>query len=153
MPNGDYTEPTMEQEESRHICQHIEYVYGCTSTALPNWVHDAARDEFGDVGRLKQAKNMLVKCLKNLFEDDLEALVYDAHKWDSRKLADWWEKYLEQEKREDAEREQEQKDALLRESALKKLTPDEIDALSIETIKRRLKEVRDGNDKKTNYDR
>lgn len=153
MPNGEYIEPSEDQEESRLICQHIEYVYEYIQYPMPNWVHDAARDEFGDVGRLKQAKNMLVKCLKNLFEDDLEALVYDAHKWDSRKLADWWEKYLEQEKREDAEREQEQKDALLRESALKKLTPDEIDALSIETIKRRLKEVRDGNDKKTNYDR
>ncbi len=132
MPNGDYMEPTEEEEESRRICQHIEYVYGHFKIKLPNWVHETARDEFGNVGKLKQAKNMLVKCLKNLKPDEMIAIVYDAYKRDSRSLADWWEMYLAVEKLEDAEREQEQKKALLRESALKKMTYDEIKAFDIE---------------------
>lgn len=131
MPNGDHLKATPYEVESSCICSFIEYVYKHIKKKVPPWVSRAAGDYYGNVGKLDEAKKLLVECLRSLMGSEVEALVYDAHKEESRELANWWERYLKEEKREDVEREQEQKKTSLKDSALKKLTPAEIEALEL----------------------
>jgi len=63
---------------------------------------------------------------------DMEAIVYDAHSEQARKLAGWWERHQEWDKRRVREEEETRKRVMAKERALRKLSPEEIEALGLE---------------------
>ncbi len=132
MPNDERLEATWKEKESSLICSLIKYAYGHIGhKEVPAWVSNAAGDYYGCPERLKEARRMLLECLRGLMGSEVEALVYNAHSRQSRRLADWWEKYQKEEGRKCADKKDEQMGSLLREQALKKLTVAEIESLSI----------------------
>ena len=117
---SDYMEPSRREREQKEAAQHLAFIYSLRGTNPPAWVAKDAIVELCDT-------------MRALSEQDRDTLLYsDAKDKNRRRLADWWERHLE----DDAERERlEKADAereRLRLQAREKLTPEERDAIGLD---------------------
>lgn len=127
---SNYPEPTERNRFLRHTAQLLIFVCAATRTPIPPALRVAAEDSYC----MFDGVDTLCAMLTTLREEDnalFNALVYNAYRRESRELATWWEDHLkadaERTKRENADTER----AALRQQALAKLTPAEMDALGI----------------------
>ena len=82
------------------------YRYACRKIPreCPAWVLKEADDYYTSDDRDKIIP-MLCALIRGLNEDQLNRIVYNARDADSRRLADWWERHLEiDRRREEKER-------------------------------------------------
>lgn len=102
---------------------------GSDQHILASALHSDGREYYAkDVGQVEA----LCKALTEMPEADREAIVYNAHSKESRRLANWWERHQEVDrKREELEGAAARK-AALRESARAKLNADERKAVGLD---------------------
>ena len=100
---SDYLAASGQELESRRVCNFLVYIHERLQRSVPTWISDAADDYYGNVSRLDEATKMLCEQLRSLTQDELEDIVYDTHNGDARRLADWWERHQEWDKRRVAE--------------------------------------------------
>jgi hypothetical protein len=129
---SDYLEASGQELESSRVCSLIRYLYKRIQKETPKWITKAANDYYGNVNRLDEATKILCENLRKLTESEMEKFVYDAHNKEARKLASWWERHQEWDKRRVAEENEIRRKIMLKDRALKKLTVSEIKALGLE---------------------
>lgn len=112
--NCDHLEPKAREREGKLVCELLVYAADGLGLAgeLPKWVREGAEYVYGprDEGsptngggkRVDKAVDMLCQFCRFLDEEQhhelREAVMYDGHKPDARRLADWWEEHQRKDK-------------------------------------------------------
>ena len=129
---SDYMEPSGQELESKRVCELIIYLRNRLGLILTaKWITDAAASSIGNVNRLDEATKILCSACRSLTEEEVEKYIYDGHNTEARRLAGWWDRHQEWDERRVAEEDAAKKKATLRERALNKLTPEEMQALGL----------------------
>lgn len=125
---NDYLEPTAAEKTSQHLAYLIRYVLKARDEVVPHFVESTAENQYGGLGLLDRLTRWLCNICTDMPEWERQILL-EGKKHESRQLADWWEQH----QKDDASHEQEDAETArleaLRDSAKKKLTREEIDAL------------------------
>jgi len=128
---SDYLAASGQELESKRVCGLLVYLGVQLGRDIPGWVHEAAKDYYGNVNRLDEATKMLCECCRTLTKAEAESFIYDGHSPDARKLAEWWERHQEWDRRRVAEEQDSRRRIMLKDRALKKLTVEEREALGL----------------------
>jgi hypothetical protein len=128
---SDYSATSGQELESSRVCKRILYLFGKLKKEVPGWIKKAAKDYYGNVNRIDEATKILCEACRSLTTKETEKYIYDAHSEQARKLASWWERHQEWDKRRVLEEEETRKKIILKERALRKLTNEEIEALGL----------------------
>ena len=128
---SDYLQASGQEMESQRVCGFLVYLYTGLGKKLPKWIVDASEDYYGNINRLDEATKILCECIRSLTKAEVDSYIYDAHKEQARKLASWWERHQEWDKRRVTEENETRKKIIAKERALKKLTNEEIEALGL----------------------
>lgn len=126
---SDYMEPNGKERLLQETAQLLVYVRMNTNSGVnvSNKLKSAARDIYCHQDYVPE----LCDAIRSLTEEEQARIVYDGRNPDARRLADWWDKHQEADrKRLEEEYRQRQRDEL-RKKALAKLTPEEVEALGI----------------------
>ena len=129
--NSDYLAASGQELESQRVCQLLAYLYGHVEKTVPDWVAKAADDYYGNVARLDEATKMLCECCRLLTEEEAGQFIYDGHNPEARKLADWFDRHQEWDRRRVKEEDETRRRVILKGRALKKLSTEEIEALGL----------------------
>lgn len=128
--NSDYLDPTASEEESQRAAMLLKYVFESKGMPVPSEVEKAANDSYGDVGRLNTFVVKLCALLTNMSAAEQDAIIYNGRNPKARQLADWWDEHQAADRQRLAQEAEDKRRAKLRASALAKLTPDELAALT-----------------------
>jgi hypothetical protein len=126
---SDYMEPTNKELLLRETAQLLIYVRMNTSRGIriSNTLKAASQDSYCKEDYVAE----LCSAIRALAPEEMDRIVYDGRNSEARKLADWWDKHQEADRKRQEEEEREQKRTDLRNAGLAKLTPEEIEALGI----------------------
>lgn len=127
---SDYMEPTEQEEESVLVCQLLMYALTALKRPVPQDVSAAAAETYGNKEKLDDHTAMLCEICKKMKNKEKERVIYNAHLPASRLLAEWWEKHQKADKKRIADENAKRKKQALAESAAKKLTPEELKAIT-----------------------
>ncbi|MHC4406344.1 MAG: hypothetical protein ACYTG0_42475 [Planctomycetota bacterium] len=128
---SDYQDPTGQELESKRVCSLLVYLHRRLELKIPQWIHDAAASDYGNLARLDEATRLLCATCRSLTEAQVEEVIYDARNAKARKLASWWERHQEWDRRRLEEEQKARNQERIRREVLKKLTPEEIRALGL----------------------
>ena len=128
---SDYLEPSGHELESKRVCSLLVYLYSKLQKEIQPWILHAKDYIYGNTDRLDEATKLLCECCRSLTEKEVNNYIYDAHNENARKLASWWERHQEWDKRRVLEEEAAKALAIVRNKALQKLTAEEIQALGL----------------------
>lgn len=129
---SDYLAASGQELESKRVCGLIVYLYGRLERDAPAWVIKAADHYYGNVARLDEATKILCECCRSLNEEETDRFIYDGRNAEARKLADWWDRHQEWDRRRVAEEEESRRRIMLKDRALRKLTTEEREALGLD---------------------
>ena len=118
---SDYMEPTARETESKRVAKHIIYLYTKLDIVkhIPQTVHDAAKNTYGDANRCDEFTKLLCGTIQGYPIHDVHAIIYNGRDAEARKLADWWDEHQIVDKR----REKEEAKEAERQAVLDSLTP------------------------------
>jgi len=128
---SDYLAQSGQEAESKRVCELLAYLYEKAEHPAPDWVTQAADNYYGNLDRLDEATRMLCERCRLLTTLQADTVIYNAHDATARRLASWWERHQEWDKRRVEEEKETRRGILLKERALQKLTVDEIKALGL----------------------
>lgn len=97
--NTEHMEPTARERHQREAAQHLVFIHGKINQPVPARIAAAASDIYG--GQTDEWVKFLCTMLKEMNDEQLDRIVYDAKDKSSRALADWYEEHA----KEDAKRE------------------------------------------------
>lgn len=125
--NSDYLNANDIEIERQRAAKLLVYVRKAQGIQPPPYAVKAAKSCYGEGG--DKAIVELCDTLRGMTEAELDFIVYNPYSKSARDLANWWEEHQEADrKRMQAERTLKQK-AVLRKSAVSKLTKAELKAL------------------------
>ena len=104
---SDYDPPSGKQLESIRVCELIIYLWGRIGRDVPDWIVETTKEYYGNVARLDEATKILCETCRSLTEEETEQLIYDGHDAGARRLAGWWDRHQEWDKRRIAEEKKE----------------------------------------------
>lgn len=127
---SDYPEPTERNRFLRHTAKLLIFAQTEVGKIVTPLLRAAANDVYCSADHVPELCALLTR-LQTHVPEAFNDMVYNAHRRESRELATWWEDHL----KADAERTKRENEdtarAALRQQALAKLTPAEMDALGI----------------------
>jgi hypothetical protein len=125
---SDYLEPSPRECAYQRTAQLLVYVLDKLGRRVSAEIRHTAGNVYAGVDLAPQ----LCELLNNMREDERDALVYNARDKNARDLADWWEEHQARDQmRQDLEREEAEKETLIK-NAIAKLTTAERKALGLE---------------------
>lgn len=89
--NTDHMEPTARERHQREAAQHLVYIHGKINQLVPARLAAAASDIYG--GQTDEWVKFLCTMLKEMTDEQIDRIVYDAKDKRSRSLADWYEEH------------------------------------------------------------
>ena len=93
--NALYMEPAEKEKQSVLVSKLICYVNDSLDNYTPDRIRKASVDPYGNLSTLDKDVAMLCGLIKGMSEDELNNIVYDGRNPTARKLADWWERHKE----------------------------------------------------------
>ncbi len=129
--NSDHCRQSGTELESKRVCENIIYLYGKISKKVPKWIEKTVSNYHGNVSRLDEATKDLCYCCRGLTPNETKEYIYNARNERSRKLASWWERHQEWDKRRVKEEEKERAKDAVCQKAMQKLTVAEVKALGL----------------------
>lgn len=123
--NGDYMNPTQEEENRKQVASLIVYVNKKLKVPTPNAIKEAAEHVYGEGVDLNKVTAKLCGTLSKLTKKQEKEIVYNARDKKARELADWWEEHQEEDKKRLQEEMKNKKDDAARKKAIAKLSPHE----------------------------
>ena len=124
---SDYMEPTNKELLLRETARLLIYVRVYTGVRISSKLATAAQAVYCKEDYVAE----LCSAIRALTQEEMDRIVYDGRNPEARKLADWWDKHQEADRKRQEEEECEQKRKDLRNAGLAKLTPEEIEALGL----------------------
>lgn len=128
---SDYLEANPREIESRKVAQHIVYLNEKIVRKTPDYIKVAAGEYYGDFHKLDEMTRYLCETISALDEDKLDAFIYNGRVPEARKLADWWERHQEWDRKRIKEEKEQKRLKKLKKQALSKLTKEEKKALGL----------------------
>jgi hypothetical protein len=129
--NSEYMNPSEAETNSRRTAKLLRYVYTKLGWRIPDEVHLAAENYYGNVSKLNDFVIRLCTACGGMTKDEEKRIIYDGREARARDLADWWDEHQAADrKREAKERKAKQMEKAYK-SAMKKLTTLEKQALNI----------------------
>lgn len=135
---SDYMEPNAREQESKLVCQLLAYVLMAKKTPVPKKIRDGATEYYGDPNRLDEYTDQLCTLCKEMTEAEKDSIMYNGRNANARRLADWWERHQEVDRKrseEEIRRGQRQILAAVT-SARKPPSPAELRKLTEEAVER-----------------
>lgn len=127
----DYLEPTEREIESVQVASLLVYLLTELKKPVPPLVLAASKQLYGNVATVDNDTDLLCSTLKSLSKQKMKTIVYDGSKPKARKLAEWWDKHQEADRKREEALKEIKKINRLRASAKKKLSPAERAAIGI----------------------
>ena len=104
----DHMEPTARERHQREAATHLVYILGRMGQPVPAEIARCAADIYG--GQTDEWVKFLCTLLKEMNQEQIDRIVYDAKDKRARALADWYEEHQEVDRqREEAEAKAEEK--------------------------------------------
>jgi uncharacterized protein YwgA len=125
-------EPRFEEKDSRETAQHLVFVHKKLGEPVSIKYAEAADNYYGNPSLLNEMVVKLCAIISGFTDEQLSSIVYDGRNKKSRELATWWERHVKADAERLAEEAAEKKKQKLIESAKKKLTKAELEALGVE---------------------
>jgi hypothetical protein len=125
---SEYLEPNEREKESRLVCEHLYYLM---DKKTPSDVLYAKDNLYGDVTSLDRYTALLCAICGSMSKRDADKYIYDGRNPKARKLADWWEKHQEVDRKRIALERKERELEAIKKRAIKKLTKKEREALGL----------------------
>lgn len=126
---NDYMEPTAAEKTSKNIAELIRYVLIGQQKPVPHMVDNAATNPYGDSQRLNHLTKWLCTLCTEMSAVEQNKFIYNGRVEMARKLATWWEQHQKDDERHAEEDAEAERIEALKDSAKRKLTREEIDAL------------------------
>lgn len=128
---SDYLEASGQELESQRVCKLIVYLFHRLNQNVDNWIIEASTYYYGNLRRLDEATKILCEACRGLTKEESDKYIYDGRNANARKLADWWERHQEWDKRRVKEENEAIQKVRTRDRALAKLTVKEMKALGL----------------------
>ena len=126
---SDYMEPNAAEIASKEVCNHLVYVLSALHQVVPQTVARGSTAYYGDVENADSNAALLCDTIQKMTKVEQDAIVYNGRDEHARRVASWWEQHQNADiKREKAEAAAALKQQL-REAAMAKLSPEELEAL------------------------
>jgi hypothetical protein len=124
---SDYMEPNEKESLLQETAQLLIYVRMNTNSGvkISSRLKAAARDIYCRKDYVPE----LCDAISSMTEEEQARIVYDGRNPEARRLADWWDKHEEADRKRLEEEHRRELRNDLRRKALAKLTPEEIEAL------------------------
>lgn len=97
--NCDHMEPTARERHQREAATHLVYIYGRMGQPVPAEIARCAADIYG--GQTDEWVKFLCTMFKEMNQEQIDRIVYDAKDKRSRALADWYEEHQEVDRQRD----------------------------------------------------
>lgn len=127
--NSSYMDPTAEESNSKKMAILVCHVYDILNMDIPEPIRHASNHVYGNTLLIDQLVVMLCEVCTRMTDDQKDSIIYNGRDATSRDLASWWDRH----KAADEARILLEKEAIetqrLRDSAISKLTAEEIKAL------------------------
>ena len=134
--NSDYMNPNEREEQNRLMCKLIIFVHKSLGIKPKKDVGDALKEGAASIyGSSEIGEDALANMLCNLCTNDLsEDFIYNGRDKNCRKLAEWWDRHKEADKKRKKAERAAKKDAATKQQAIDKLkaaglSPKEIKSL------------------------
>lgn len=127
--NSDYMEATQAEENSREVAQHIVWLAGKLNLPVEGFISKAANEYYGDVTKLNTMTQKLCAMCQLPYAENH---IYNGRDKDARKLADWWDKHQEADRKRLEKELAKANDEKARKKALQKLTAHERELLGLD---------------------
>ena len=124
-------EPNERDKESQLVCKLLVYLYEQTGKCPYRPDVAQAKASIPYEQSLDQNTARLCSKIKELTSEQLDRIVYDGRSAPARRLADWWDKHQEQDRKREAREAEQRYQQGLRKQGLAKLTNDERKALGL----------------------
>lgn len=126
---SDYMEPNQKERLLQETAQLLIYVRMNTKSGvkITNKLKNASQDIYCRQDYVPE----LCAAIRAMTEEEQDRIIYDGRNPAARKLADWWDKHQEADRKRIEEEQRVQKREELRQAAINKLTPEEREALGI----------------------
>ena len=131
---SDYMEPNEREKESVLVCHLLIFAFTELKRKIPQDVVSAAMATYGDVVRLDEHTALLCDTCANMSVRYCERIIYNGRSPDSRRLADWWDRHQEADKKRIDEEMGKKKNEVLVKSAKSKLSLEELEALVVDAL-------------------
>lgn len=95
---SDYMEQNATEKFVQTTAQNLVYVFQSLKKPVPKLVSEKAHDYYATDTNNKLTP-MLCDLIKNMTKSQQNKIVFDGRKAEARKLADWWDKHQEADKR------------------------------------------------------
>jgi hypothetical protein len=128
---SDYLGPYEFEKENQRAAKFIIWLSNKLDLSVPKWIKEEGKKIYA---RDERTIPELCKILKRLKRNDsikFEAIVYDAHNFKSRELADWWERHLKADRDRKLQERKEFKENQIKKNALDKLSKKEREVLGL----------------------
>lgn len=122
---SDYMDPTHKEQQLQRTAKLLSFVYKTLNYPVHKPLKEAANDCYCKQDYVPE----LCRVIRNMTEDELNRVVYNARDRTSRDLADWWEEHEAADRRREAQELKEAKEKALAESAKQKISREELAAL------------------------
>lgn len=134
--NSDYMEPTGKERGIKRTASLIVHLFNKLGKRVPADIATRAADYYGADRQQHRTDDkvvdLLCRTVKQMSATDRERIIYDAHDATARDLASWYEAHLKADREREAAEAAAKAKTVARASAIKKLTPEERDALGVE---------------------
>lgn len=126
---SDYLEPNNRERLLQETAQLLVYVRMNTKSGIK--VTDKLKAAARNIYCSQDYVPELCAAIRALTEEEQNRIMYDGRNPDARKLADWWDKHQEADRKRLEEEYRQLKRDELRNKALAKLTPEEREVLGV----------------------
>ena len=92
--NTDHMEPTAKEQHQREAAQLLVYAYGKLNQPAPVALTKAASDLYG--GQTDRWVERLCTLCREMTDEQMDRIVYNARDPQSRRLADWYEQHVKE---------------------------------------------------------
>lgn len=126
---SDYMEPNQKEQLLQETAQLLIYVRMNTKTGVK--VTEKLKRASQDIYCRQDYVPELCAAIRAMTEEEQSRIIYDGRNPNARKLADWWDKHQEADRKRIEQEQHEREREELREAAIAKLTPEEREVLGI----------------------
>ena len=124
---SDYMEPNLKEQALQETAQLLIYVRKNTNSGVK--ITDKLKRAANDIYCRHDYVPELCSAIRALTDEEMNRIVYDGRNPTARKLADWWDKHEEADRRREAAEAEERRRKEVADQAMAKLSAEELEAL------------------------
>lgn len=122
---SDYMDPTNKEIQLQRTAKLLMFVNQQLDIPVSQKLREAVKNSYCTADYVP----VLCKTIRGMTEDQLNTIVYNGRDATSRDLADWWDEHEAADRRREAKEQEQARQQALAESAMQKISREELAAL------------------------